>query len=740
MRQRGPKGGGDATPMARQRFSVVAAAALVLCIAMFSSTSIAAPPPLRVDDPAPVEATGPDGASVSYQVKAFDPISGNPISASCDPGGSGTGTFTVAHVYPLGSTSVMCTATLEDASTVSKGITVTVQDTTPPSVTPPANVSDSATEPSGKAVTYGAATATDLVDGSLTPTCTPSSGSLFPIGTTTVVCTATDSHGNTGSASFTVTVTFADTTAPTFTLVPSPITAEATSAAGAVVAYTISATDNSGATPTTDCAGHGSGSTFPLGVTTVTCTASDAAGNSASASFPVTVRDTTAPQLNLPSNITVEADSSSGKVVEYTASATDAVSGSLSANCGPASGSAFAIGTTTVNCSAADAAGNKADGSFGVTVADTIGPAFSGVPADRQIEANGPAGSIVNYTPPTANDATDGPEVVTCTPESGSTFSLGTTTVTCHASDTRGNTSAASFSVSVVDTTKPTLIVPADRAVYADSPDGLSAQNPYAADFLNQAQAVDSVDPHPRISNDAPVLFTVGVHLVTFTAVDTSGNTVSKGARLTVQPMPPAGTPPLPVPPARTLPKNVTGLRAEAGDGRVRLSWHIPDGVDHVVVTHALSAGGEAQVIYTGGAESFTDLHLVNGLEYRYIVVSIDKDGNSSAGTAITALPKATLLRSPKDGARLRKPPKLVWVRNSEASYYNVQLFRGNVKILSAWPIRATLALKANWKYQGHAHRLMPGAYRWYVWPGFGARAAIDYGEMLGVSTFQIVR
>jgi hypothetical protein len=347
---------------------------------------------------------------------------------------------------------------------------------------------------------------------------------------------------------------------------------------------------------------------------------------------------------------------------------------------------------------------------------------------------------VVNYTTPTATDATDGPEIATCLPASGSTFPLGTSTVTCSATDGHGNTSTTSFSVSVVDTTKPTLIVPADRAVYADTPDGISAQSHYVAAFLSEAQAVDSVDPNPHVSSNAPDFFTVGVHLVIFTASDASGNAVSKGATLDVRPMPAPGTSPLPTPPARTPPKDVTGLKADAGDKRVRLSWQIPDGVDHVVLTHQLSAGGDTQVVYTGSAESFTDRGLVNGLEYRYVVVSVDKNGNASAGVAVVALPKATLLRSPKDGARLKKPPKLVWVRNSEASYYNVQVYRGAVKILSTWPVKPAVTLKRSWKYQGHAYKLTPGVYRWYVWPGFGARSAVDYGDMLGFSSFQIVR
>ena len=257
---------------------------------------------------------------------------------------------------------------------------------------------------------------------------------------------------------------------------------------------------------------------------------------------------------------------------------------------------------------------------------------------------------------------------------------------------------------------------------------------------MSEAQAVDTVDPHPRVWNNAPEFFTVGVHLVTFSAGDASGNIVSKSATLDVRPMPPAGTPPLSTPAPRRPPSDVSALKADAGDTRVRLSWQLPDGVDHVVITHQLTDGGDAQVVYTGSGESFTDRGLVNGLEYRYVVVSVNKNGDTSAGVAVVALPKATLLRSPKDGARLTKPPKLVWARNSEATYYNVQLFRGNLKILSMWPTTRTLTLKASWKYRGHAYKLKRGVYRWYVWPGFGARAAVDYGELLGFSSFQIVR
>jgi hypothetical protein len=79
-------------------------------------------------------------------------------------------------------------------------------DPTPPVITVPANIQVAATGPSGASVTY-AVTFSDPDDGVASSGCTPASGSVFPIGTTTVQCAATDLHGNTATASFTVTVT-----------------------------------------------------------------------------------------------------------------------------------------------------------------------------------------------------------------------------------------------------------------------------------------------------------------------------------------------------------------------------------------------------------------------------------------------------------------------------------------------------------------------------------------------------
>src|SRR5205807_309857 len=128
-----------------------------------------------------------------------------------------------------------------------------------------------------------------MVNGPCTASCSPPPGSFFPIGTTTITCTEE-------SASCMFTVTVNDTQPPTITC-PANITATASSscpiATGAPVNFTVTASDNCPGV-TFVCKDQNnvvvtSGSQFPVGTTTVTCTATDASGNTASCGFIVTV-------------------------------------------------------------------------------------------------------------------------------------------------------------------------------------------------------------------------------------------------------------------------------------------------------------------------------------------------------------------------------------------------------------------------------------------------------------------
>ncbi|MEW5938178.1 MAG: ExeM/NucH family extracellular endonuclease [Chloroflexota bacterium] len=157
-------------------------------------------------------------------------------------------------------------------------------DATPPVVTVPGDMTIEATGPTGATATFSAS-ALDNVDGPLTPSCVPASGSLFPLGDTLVTCSATDAAGNTGSASFTISVV--DTTAPTLNL-PADITVYGLTPLGTIVTYTVTATDLVDANPTVACA-PASGSLFPIGSTTVNCSAQDDYGNTSYGSFNVMV-------------------------------------------------------------------------------------------------------------------------------------------------------------------------------------------------------------------------------------------------------------------------------------------------------------------------------------------------------------------------------------------------------------------------------------------------------------------
>lgn len=243
-------------------------------------------------------------------------------------------------------------------------------DQTAPIISVPSDVIAEATGATGAVVTF-AVSATDNKDGPVPAVAMPSSGSMFPLGTTAVGVAASDAAGNTATAEFDVIVV--DTTPPVVTA-PANITAEATSAAGATVSYSASATDIvDGSTAVTGS--PASGSTFPLGTTSVALSSSDSRGNTGGASFSVTVQDTTAPALTVPANQVLEATGANGAVATFAASATDAV-GVVSLTSSAASGSTFPIGTTTVTVTAADAAGNATSGSFTVTVRDTTAPAF----------------------------------------------------------------------------------------------------------------------------------------------------------------------------------------------------------------------------------------------------------------------------------------------------------------------------------------------------------------------------
>jgi hypothetical protein len=129
---------------------------------------------------------------------------------------------------------------------------------------------------------------------------------------------------------------------------------------------------------------------------------------------------------------------------------------------------------------------------------------------------------------------------------------------------------------------------------------------------------------------------------------------------------------------------------------------------------------------------------VTNGVTYRYLLTIADEAGNA-ASRELVVTPGAQLLQ-PVKRALLAAPPVLRWTPVRGARYYNVQLFRGGRKILSAWPRRPELQLKERWRFHRRRHRLIDGLYQWYVWPGEGPLAARRYGDRIGARSFVLDR
>ena len=266
--------------------------------------------------------------------------------------------------------------------------------------------------------------------------------------------------------------------APPLLGIPENLFAEATSSEGAVVTYTVSALSQGGTGLTYGC-DHPSGSLFPMNGTTVHCTASDSFGTT-TGTFFVFVGDTLPPVVSVPADIT-----SDNPVVTFTATAVDAIDGSRNVTCSPASGSTFPLGTTNVKCFATDEHANYGFASFNVTVTGGAAPVLH-LPADMTVEATSPQGAFVSYTA-TADGGT-----IQCSPASGSQFALGTTTVSCSATNVDGTTTGT-FTVTVVDTTAPEIVR------LTPTPENLWPPNHKMTQVVIEAVVFDAVDLNPIV-------------------------------------------------------------------------------------------------------------------------------------------------------------------------------------------------------------------------------------------------
>jgi hypothetical protein len=161
--------------------------------------------------------------------------------------------------------------------------------------------------------------------------------------------------------------------------------------------------------------------------------------------------------------------------------------------------------------------------SFSLDVVPNTPPVLQ-LPANMTVEGTATGGATVSYAA-TAVDAEDDPDPTpTCTPASGTFFSLGTTTVNCTVADSAGAPASGSFTVTVVDTTPPTMsAMPADQSLVTNDPGGatVSYAPPTASDIVDPNASVSCT---PASGSVVPVGYTE----ISCTATDASGNSVTK--------------------------------------------------------------------------------------------------------------------------------------------------------------------------------------------------------------------
>jgi hypothetical protein len=188
-----------------------------------------------------------------------------------------------------------------------------------------------------------------------------------------------------------------------------------------------------------------------------------------------------------------------------------------------------------------------------------------------------------------------------------------------------------------------------------------------------------------------------------------------------------------------TTPPVLSEVKATPESQSAIISWDSADAVRALVTRTAARRASASAVVFSGPGNHFRDSGIRNGRMYSYRVTVFDAADNSNS-RMVHAKPRISLGLKPRRNARLKRPPRLRWPAIRHADYYNVQLYRGNQKLLTVWPQHAHLKLRRVLHFHGAHIRLRRGHYRWYVWPGFGSRAAQRYGSFIGQSSFVLTR
>ncbi|MBX7240958.1 MAG: HYR domain-containing protein [Bacteroidia bacterium] len=474
---------------------------------------------------------GQCGALVSWVAPSVSDNCPNPVIVQSSGPGSGT-------LFPIGSTIISYSAIDVAGNTAVCSFTITVNDTENPVISGcPANIALS-NDPGlcGAVVNWALPSASDNCSVVLSQTQGSASGSVFPLGTSTIEYTATDPSGNSVVCSFTITIN--DTENPVITGCPANINQGSDpGVCGAVINWTTpSVNDNCPGTVLTQTQGQASGSIFPLGTQTIEYTATDANGNTATCQFTVTVTDNLPPSA-ICQDITVSLDNTGN--VSITAAQID--NGSTD-NCGiqsiSASVTAFDcsnVGVNVVTLTVTDVNGNTATCNANVTVQDDMTPNVVCQNITVQLDNTGNA----SITPAQVdNGSTDncGIATMSVSPNGFDCSVIGANTVTLLVTDVNGNTANCTATVTVEDNVAPVAVCQ-DITIQLDNTGNAAITAAQIDNGSADACGIASVTVSPNTFNCS----TAGVNVVILTVTDVNGNISTCNANVTVQELiPPA--------------------------------------------------------------------------------------------------------------------------------------------------------------------------------------------------------
>ena len=474
----------------------------------------AATPVIRmvtVTDTAAPDITAP-AAYATEATAALTPLSRSDYGIATSGDDTADITDDAPDAFPLGDTTITWTATDKSTNEMMATQVVTIVDTTKPDIAAPRNITTEATGPTTP-VTVGLAIATDLVTDPVIITRTPEADA-FAVGTHTITWKADDGNGNIITAEQTITIT--DTTKPSIALLgDNPQTVEFGSTytdpdatATDLVDDDIKLTEKIHAVSTVD--------TGTVGDYTVTYTVSDTATNAATPVLRmVTVTDTAAPDITAPAAYTTEATATLtplGRTHYGTATSTDG-----NADITDDAPDAFPLGDTTITWTATDKSTNEMMDTQVVTVVDTTKPDIA-APRNITKEATGPTTPVtVGWA--IATDLVTDPVRITRSPE-GNEFAVGTHTITWKADDDNGNIITAEQTITITDTTKPSI------ALLGDNPQTVEFGSVYTDPG---ATATDLVDDNEELTTQIAAISTVdtgtvGDYTVTYTVSDKATN------------------------------------------------------------------------------------------------------------------------------------------------------------------------------------------------------------------------